>query len=165
VSGTSESFRHSAHDDVVCFTEEQVKTFSDMFMLVDKDGTMTVDCSELQYILRLLGYEAEPSEVTLIMEKYDLDGSGTIDFDEYLMFMEDWMTNDEEQIREAFQVFDREGKGYLTIDELKVALTKYGGEEFTDEEAEGFFRAIDADGDGCMTADEFINYIKSMAKL
>ena len=37
-------------------------------------------------------------------------------------------------------MFDREGKGYLTIDELKVALTKYGGEEFTDEEAEGFFR-------------------------
>ena len=34
------------------------------------------DSGELQCILRLLGYEAEPSEVILIMEKYDLDGSG-----------------------------------------------------------------------------------------
>ena len=39
------------------------------------------------------------------------------------------------------QVFDKEGNGYLTLEQLKNALTKYG-EEFTDKEAEEFFRLI-----------------------
>ena len=37
------------------------------------------------------------------------------------------------------QVFDRDGNGYLLLDQLKHALTMYG-EAFTDEEAEEFFR-------------------------
>ena len=41
---------------------------------------------------------------TIVYTLLTIEWSGTIDFDEYLMFMEDWMTNDEDQIREAFQV-------------------------------------------------------------
>lgn len=48
-------------------------------------------------------------------------GNGEIDFDEFLSMMAKKMkeTDSEDEIREAFKVFDKDGDGYLTQKELK----------------------------------------------
>ncbi|XP_063683013.1 calmodulin-A-like isoform X2 [Bolinopsis microptera] len=139
----------------------QVNMFRDIFNMYDKDGNNTIDCSELKLILEELGYECSTEEVLQVISKFDLNTTGTIDFNEFLSLIGDWMSNDENQIRDAFEVFDKEGNGYLSLEQLKRALTTYG-EAFTDNEAEEFFKEIDVDGDGTITADEFIQYIKGV---
>ncbi|KAL5269270.1 hypothetical protein ACHWQZ_G002924 [Mnemiopsis leidyi] len=152
---------YDANFDMMSLTDTQVNMFRDIFNMYDKDGNNTIDCSELKLILEELGYECSTEEVMHVISKFDINTTGTIDFNEFLSLVGDWMSNDENQIRDAFEVFDKEGNGYLSLEQLKRALTMYG-EAFTDAEAEEFFKEIDVDGDGTITADEFIQYIKGV---
>ena len=49
-------------------------------------------------------------------QKIDIDGGGSIDFSEFLELMEEKMRKlkQDEQIFEAFRVFDRDRNGYIT---------------------------------------------------
>lgn len=56
-----------------------------------------------------------------MVNEIDEDGSGTIEFPEFLKLMAKKMkdTDAEEELVEAFKVFDKEGKGLVTIEEIK----------------------------------------------
>ena len=51
-----------------------------------------------------------------------ISGNGEIDFEEFLQMMAKKMkeSDSDEEIREAFRIFDRDGDGFLTACELKV---------------------------------------------
>jgi Ca2+-binding EF-hand superfamily protein len=51
-------------------------------------------------------------------------GNGTIDFPEFLTMMARKMkdTDSEEEIREAFRVFDKDGNGFISAAELRLVL-------------------------------------------
>jgi calmodulin len=56
-----------------------------------------------------------------MIEEVDTDGNGTIDFPEFLSMMARKMqdTDTEEEIREAFKVFDKDGNGFISAAELR----------------------------------------------
>ena len=51
-----------------------------------------------------------------MINEVDADGNGTIDFPEFLVMMARKMkdTDSEEEIKEAFRVFDKDGNGYIS---------------------------------------------------
>jgi len=76
-------------------------------------------------------------------------GNGTIDFPEFLTMMARKMkdTDSEEEIKEAFRVFDKDGNGFISAAELRHVMTNLG-EKLTDEEVDEMIREADTDGDG-----------------
>ena len=64
-------------------------------------------------------------------------------------------TNSEEEIREAFRVFDKDGNGYISAPELRHVMTNLG-EKLTDGEVEEMIREADIDGDGEVNYEEFV---------
>ena len=62
-------------------------------------------------------------------------GNGTIDFSEFLTMMARKMkdSDTEEELKEAFRVFDKDGNGYISAAELRHVMTNLG-EKLTDEE-------------------------------
>lgn len=59
----------------------------------------------------------------------DQDGNGCITFNEFVALMTKNVQDDgdiEEEIREAFRVFDREGHGFITVPDLAQVLTSLG---------------------------------------
>ena len=78
-----------------------------------------------------------------------LTGNGTIDFPEFLTMMAKKMkdTDSEEELREAFKVFDKDGNGFISAAELRHVMTNLG-EKLTDEEVDEMIREADLDGDG-----------------
>ena len=76
-------------------------------------------------------------------------GNGTIDFDEFLTLIAKRLQNadPEEEIREAFHVFDKDGNGYISSAELRHVMTNLG-EKLTDDEVDEMIREADTDGDG-----------------
>ena len=98
----------------------------------------------------------------ILSAKIDADGSVTIDFPEFLTMMARKMkdTDSEEEILEAFKVFDKDGNGFISAAELRHIMTNLG-EKLTDEEVDEMIREADIDGDGQINYEEFVKMMMS----
>lgn len=76
-------------------------------------------------------------------------GDGSIDFMEFLEVMASKMGENsfEDDLREAFQLFDRDSNGYISKRELTFVMTSLG-EQITDTTVENMIKEVDLDGDG-----------------
>ena len=63
-------------------------------------------------------------------------------------------TDSEEEIRQAFKVFDKDGNGYISAAELRHVMATLG-EKLTDYEVDQMIREADVDGDGQLSYEEF----------
>eukprot|EP00438_Fugacium_kawagutii_P009822 Skav212323 [mRNA] locus=scaffold3374:166035:166867:- [translate_table: standard] len=107
--------------------------------------------------MRSLGQNPTEAELQDMINEVDADGNGTIDFPEFLSLMARKMkdpvrdTDTEEELIEAFKVFDRDGNGFISA-----------AEKLTDEEVDEMIREADVDGDGQINYEEFVKMM--MAK-
>uniref|UniRef100_UPI000CD7E245 K-GECO n=1 Tax=Entacmaea quadricolor TaxID=6118 RepID=UPI000CD7E245 len=138
-------------------TEEQIAEFKEAFSLFDKDGDGTITTKELGTVMRSLGQNPTEAELQDMINEVDADGDGTFDFPEFLTMMARKMSYrvTEEEIREAFRVFDKDGNGYIGAAELRHVMTDLG-EKLTDEEVDEMIRVADIDGDGQVNYEEFV---------
>ncbi|CAD5183207.1 unnamed protein product [Musa acuminata subsp. malaccensis] len=131
----------------------------EVFSLFDKDGDGHITLEELRTIIRSLGREPTLQELQDMIREVDVDGNGTIEFDEFLNVMamrtkEATEAEAEEELREAFKVFDIDNNGYISPSELMSVMTNLG-EEVTKEIAAEMIMEVDADGDGQVDFKEF----------
>jgi len=139
------------------YTEEQIAEFKEAFSLFDKDGDGTIDADELGTVLRSLGNQPTDEEVEDMIKEADEDGNGTIDFAEFIKMMptQERDDNAEEEMLEAFRVFDTDGNGSITADELRQIFVNLG-EKLTEEEIADMIEEADTDGDGEINYQEFV---------
>ncbi len=92
-----------------------------------------------------------------MINEVDCDGNGTIDFPEFLSLFARKMrdTDTEEELTEAFKVFDRDGNGLISVEELKHVMTNLG-EKLTDEEINEMIKEADVNNDGKINYEEFV---------
>jgi calmodulin len=62
--------------------------------------------------------------------------------------------NAEDEIREAFDVFDSDGNGFINRQELRFVMMNLG-EKLKDDEIESLINDVDIDGDGQINYEEF----------
>ncbi|GMY05323.1 calmodulin-7 isoform X2 [Fagus crenata] len=139
------------------FTEDQISEFKEAFSLFDKDGDDCITTKELGTVMRSLGQNPTEAELQDMVNEVDVDGSGTIEFSEFLSLMARKMkdSDSEEQLKEAFRVFDKDQDGFISAIELRNVLTNLG-EKLTDDEVDEMIREADADGDGQINYEEFV---------
>jgi Ca2+-binding EF-hand superfamily protein len=143
-------------------TEEQISQLREAFSAHDRDGDGRITLQELRQALERLGEEPAEVELRALMLKADADGSQTIELGEFLAFMSRRMrpSGAHDELREAFDAFDRNRDGLVSIDELLQVMGMLG-EEMSREEAEASLRRGDSDGDGQLTYEEFIAFMMS----
>jgi calmodulin len=78
--------------------------------------------------MRSLGQNPTEAELQDMINEVDADGNGEIDFPEFLTMMARKMkdTDSEEEIKEAFKVFDKNGDGKISAAELRHVMTSIG---------------------------------------
>jgi len=138
-------------------SKEQVAQFKAAFEMFDKDGDGTITTKELGTVMRNLGANPTETELQDMINEVDGDGSGEIDFDEFLQLMGSKMKDSdaESELRAAFRAFDKDGNGSINATELREAM-KAIGENLSQEEVEEMIRDADADGDGNVNYEEFV---------
>ncbi|KAG5357677.1 Calmodulin [Yarrowia sp. C11] len=143
-------------------TEDQVAEFREAFSLFDKNNDGKITTKELGTVMRSLGQNPSESELADMINEVDANNDGTIDFAEFLTMMARKMkdTDSEEEIREAFKVFDRDNNGFISSQELRHVMTSIG-EKLTDEEVDMMIKEADANGDGRIDYNEFVQLLSA----
>ena len=141
--------------------ESKLKEYKEAFEMFDKDGSGTISVSEIRKILRNFGNQVTESEVKDMIKDIDADGSGELDFEEFVTLMEKKIViegeDDDDAILKAFKSFDKDQNGYITNSEFRYILTQLG-EKFTDQEVDTLFKECDLDDDGKLEYAEFIEF-------
>ncbi|POI32688.1 hypothetical protein CIB84_003559 [Bambusicola thoracicus] len=141
------------HLQVEQLTEEQKNEFKaafDIFVLGAEDGCIST--KELGKVMRMLGQNPTPEELQEMIDEVDEDGSGTVDFDEFLVMMVRCMKDDskgktEEELSDLFRMFDKNADGYIDLEELKIML-QATGETITEDDIEELMKDGDKNNDG-----------------
>jgi calmodulin len=109
-------------------TEEQIAEYKEAFSLFDKSGDGTITTKDLGTVIRALGKNPTEAELQDIINEVDPNGDGTVDFPAFLTIMARKMkdTDTEEDIIEAFRVFDKDGSGVISAAELRHVMTNLG---------------------------------------
>ncbi|KAJ3673313.1 hypothetical protein LUZ60_006687 [Juncus effusus] len=128
-----------------------------VFWLFDKnrDGQITSD--ELKDVLTRLGHSLTTEQISEMIQGVDTDRNGTIDFNEFKTLME-YATFDEEMV-EAFHIFDQDGNGFISSEELKNTILRSMGEELTNDELAEMIREADVNNDGQVDYKEFAKFV------
>lgn len=106
-------------------------------------------------VMRSLGQNPTEGELQDMINEMDADNKGTIEFHEFLNLMQKKREyiDSEEEVLEAFRVFDADGTGFVSAAELRDVLTSLG-EKLTEEEVEELFSEGEIDENG------MINYFE-----
>ena len=130
------------------------------FNVFDKDNDGSITIKELRTAMRSLGYNPSAEELQDLIREYDKDDSGTIELNEFMKLMTNKIKEQEEvnQLIEMFEVFDRNGDGLLSKDEIKNLFDSIN-EEISDEILEEFIKEADLDNDGKINFQEFVNLL------
>ena len=77
-------------------------------------------------------------------------GNGYVDYDEFIQMMTQTQIKPlsaEEELRKTFNIFDIDGNGFISPDEIKKTM-EHLGEKLTDDEVNDMVKAADKNGDG-----------------
>merc|ERR1711865_1363139 len=106
-------------------------------------------------------------EIQKMIADVDDDGSGTIEYEEFLKMMTHKILNRDpkDEILKAFRLFDDDETGKISFKNLK-RVAKELGERMTDEELQEMIDEADRDGDGEVNDEEFpLHYNKDQPLL
>ena len=150
-------------------SEQEIAELRDAFSLFDLDRSGAIDARELGTVMRSLGANPSADELRAMVAEVDEDGSGEIDFDEFCQLMSRSFQGEgkaDEEMREAFRVFDEENTGFMSVASLRQiisGLTQPSSVNLSDEEVEEIVQLVDSDGDGRVSYQRLVDLMRGGA--
>lgn len=146
-------------------TDERLEGLKQTFMTLDENADGTLSMTEIKEGMKRSGV-ALPKDLEELLLSADTDGSGVVDYTEFLAAtMDKKIYHQEDVVWSAFRKFDTDNSG--TID--KKELAKIIGQQEVQEvmhindtsEVEEIFSQVDSNGDGQIDFDEFLNMMRA----
>jgi centrin-3 len=143
-------------------SEAQKQELREAFDLFDSEKSGCIDYHEMKVAMRSLGFDVKKAEVLLLMEQHDVQKTGTIGYDEFLSIMAERIASrsPEEELQKAFELFDEDNSGRISLRNLR-RIAKELGENLSDDELTAMIDEFDTDRDGEISLEEFSGIMKS----
>jgi len=146
-------------------SKEEKQQLMETFKTLDKNGDGTLSRQEiLDGYRQIMDEEDAEAEVNRIMAMVDIDKSGEIDYTEFIAATLDKKKMvSKERLEQAFNMFDKDGNGSITADELKEVL---GGQLSNIDEGvwDEIVSEVDTNGDGQISLEEFTSMMLRYAE-
>lgn len=146
-------------------TEEQIEVYKEAFLMYDKNGDSKITLDEFGDVIKNLGLNPSDDHLTTLMQEIDLDGSGTVDFNEFAIWMSIKMAPEKydksTDLENTFKIFDENGDHFITAEELKNVMDKLG-QHLSDEEINLMIKEADTDGDRKVNYKEFVQLMRKL---
>lgn len=138
------------------------------FKEYDRDNNGFVTLEEANQILQSPPFNFPAGRVVVLLRKFDKDGNGKLDIDEFADFYAEAKSTKElnesmlsqESIAARFDELDKDGNGVLTPDEVAGILKEMFG--FDQETANCMVEMFDTNQDGSLDKKEFMQMWTSM---
>ncbi|CAI4229667.1 unnamed protein product [Auanema sp. JU1783] len=157
----SESMGDIVADALEQLTAEQIEQFRKYFNMFDKEQKGFIRATQVGQILRTMGQAFEERDLKQLIKEFDTDGSGEIEFEEFAAMVANFVVAGEdnegleEELREAFRLYDKEGNGYINVSDLRDILRALD-DNVSEDELDEMIAEIDQDGSGTVDFDEFM---------
>ena len=137
-------------------TEIEIALYKEAFQIFDKHSEGYISSKELGTILSSLGFNISDEDLNEIINLYDNEeNNNMIDFISFLEIISKKKENiyKEEELIDAFRIFDKEGNGKISSKELRYVMMS-SGEDFNENYIKELINESSKDHD------EFIDYYK-----
>lgn len=132
--------------------EEWSKNFD--FFFEDSQKPNVITYKELGPIMRALDKPLSNSELKQMIN--EIGHNDEINFKDFISSMlKKRRINEEDDYIDCFKVFDRDGNGVITADELKLVLASLG-EKLSDDEIEMMIQKVDKSGSNAVNYQDFV---------
>merc|ERR1712070_575070 len=101
---------------------DTLKELRQVFKSFDLDGNGTINCRELGRCMEKLGQPVTKEEARELIAGADMDEDNCMSFFEFVILIQKETTklgDDDQSLREAFSMFDKNGDGHIDKAELR----------------------------------------------
>lgn len=144
------------------FAEFELSEYAEAFKLTDILGDGILTQPQVKRAMALAGEPAPDADFVEAINKVDPQGTNIFTFQEFVHVMSHFKRPPltEVELKETFELMDRDGGGQIDASELKH-LMGCVGEALTEEEAIGMVEEADKDCSGDIDYEEFSHMILS----
>lgn len=138
--------------------ESEIKDLIKLFNKLDVngDGELTKE----EFVSGLKNTDGNTKKLARIFKKIDFDQNGSISYTEFISaLISKEIYFKESKLKEAFMLFDKDGDGQITFEELRSILGNECNVTFTNQYWKDLVKVADLNGDGCIDYEEFIQLL------
>ncbi|EDW01205.1 GH21304 [Drosophila grimshawi] len=141
--------------------EDQMQEIRDAFKALGPDDSGKISAKKMGIAMRSLGHFPTEAELYDLFDEIDTDGDGLINLLEFEQMIAKRMEGlgKDENLMAIFKLFDRDEDGFITPVEMRNVMYNLG-ERCSDEEFNEMMKEIDADNDGKISYQDFVNGVR-----
>ena len=141
-------------------SEQEICELREAFNIFDKDSDGAIALDKLILLLKSLKQNLTQNEIKELAETF---GNLKINFNQFLIIMAKRIQkkniDEDKYFRSLFDVMDRNKNGKISLEEIKY-LISHSNVDISDEDIKFLTKEADSDGDGLISYDEFLIFMK-----
>ncbi|KDR21640.1 troponin C [Zootermopsis nevadensis] len=140
--------------------DQKMQIMRKAFQMFDTTKCGFIETLKISTILNTMGQLFEEAELQTLIEETDPEGSGKVNFDGFCRIAAHFLEEEDteamqEELKEAFRLYDREGNGFISTQTLREILAALD-DKLGPDDLDGIIAEIDTDGSGTVDFDEFM---------
>ncbi|KAK0417718.1 hypothetical protein QR680_013169 [Steinernema hermaphroditum] len=144
------------------------REIEEAFARCDKTGSQIIPIGMLKVVMRAIGFEPRKDEIKLLTQHMKANAAlrrinpDSFDVEELVHVIQNKYGGESHtltELKSAFSLFDSEGKGFISLDDLRN-MAKDLGESIPDDELKEMISAADTRSSGIVSQEDFYAIMK-----